>query len=52
MTTDPDLTELRAAIHNPGINPTYHAEQVARLRREWPTLYRAIHNLVGTPRRG
>lgn len=46
----PELAALRAAVHNPGPRPVLHREALGRLRAEWPTLYRAVTNLVGAPR--
>jgi len=42
----PDLTELRESITNEGSKPRYHREIQARHRREWPTLWKAIDNLL------
>ncbi|WP_080989650.1 hypothetical protein [Mycolicibacterium conceptionense] len=39
------LIELDRAVAIPGRNPHYHRAQIARLRRDWPTLWAAIENV-------
>lgn len=34
------------AVENQGRSPAYHRNQLARLRREWPTLYYTVMELV------
>lgn len=34
--------EVRRALLNPGPSPATHAKACARLRREWPTLWKAL----------
>lgn len=46
----PDAVEqLRTAVANPGRRPDHHGEVMARHRREWPTLWRAIDQLTARP---
>ncbi len=45
----PEMAALRAAIHDPGRYPMLHAEALRRLKADWPSLYRAVTNLVGEP---
>jgi len=40
--------QVRAAWADPGINPPYHRRAQAKLRREWPTLARALDRLART----
>lgn len=40
------IRRVRRAITDPGVNPEYHARQLARLRAEWPTLHAAIMLLI------
>lgn len=37
---------LRRAVTDPGDHPEEHARQIAALRRNWPTLWGAINNLL------
>ena len=43
-----DVQAVVAAWTNPGINPPYHRRAQAKLRREWPTLARALDRLAHT----
>ena len=38
--------DLQKAINNPGVNPRYHHQLMARHRAEWPTLWAAIDLLA------
>lgn len=38
--------EVVSAWRRPGVAPGYHFRQMERLRREWPTLARAVEQLV------
>ena len=40
------VERVRKAFLDEGVHPPYHRRQVERLRKEWPTLYRAIMNLI------
>lgn len=40
--------DVLAAWANPGINPPYHRRAQAKLRKEWPTLARALDRLART----
>lgn len=40
------LTDLLAAIQDSGSHPVAHREIVRRHREEWPTLWRAIDDLL------
>ena len=40
------VARVRKAMLDEGVHPPYHRRQVERLRQEWPTLYRAIMELV------
>ena len=37
---------IKSAWLNEGFNPPYHKEQKELLRRNWPTLHRAIEDLI------
>jgi hypothetical protein len=37
------LKMVADAINNEGINPKFHKAMDDRLRKEWPTLWRAVH---------
>lgn len=41
-----DIKALREAWFVQGTHPEYHRRQQERLKKEWPTLYRAIKNLL------
>ena len=43
----PATTRVVRAVTNAGTHPEYHQRQLDRLRREWPTLYYALMDLVG-----
>lgn len=40
------IEEVRRAVLDAGARPDYHHAQAERLRREWPTLWRAVEHLV------
>jgi hypothetical protein len=44
--TENAARRIAEAIQNPGPVPAYHAEIMARHRREWPTLWQAIDELL------
>lgn len=43
----PATARVVNAVTAVGVNPEYHQRQLDRLRREWPTLYYALMDLVG-----
>lgn len=40
------IKKLRDAIEDPGRNPGYHYGVMAKHRKEWPTLWKAIDELL------
>ena len=44
--SDRKIDALRKAIMDEGSHPLHHREVMARHRREWPVLWRAIDQLV------
>ena len=40
------IKNLVDAVENEGTHPTYHRKIMARHRREWPTLWKAIDALI------
>lgn len=42
------IERIRRAWEDKGNHPEYHDEQILRLQRDWPTLYRAIMALLAT----
>ena len=42
---DDAIAAILRAINDPGPNPAYHREVMARHRAEWPTLWEAIDRL-------
>lgn len=47
MTRDDAVHAVIEAVTNEGPQPTYHRAQLERLRHEWPTLWQALHALIG-----
>lgn len=45
--TEALVEAVGSAINNAGPNPQHHREVMARHRREWPTLWRALDALRG-----
>lgn len=43
----PATARVVNAVTDAGTHPEYHQRQLDRLRREWPTLYYALMDLVG-----
>lgn len=43
------IERLRLAIEDEGPRPDLHRATLARHRAEWPTLWRAIDNLLEAP---
>jgi hypothetical protein len=41
-----EVEKLRRAIEEEGPQPAHHRETMARHRREWPTLWAAIDDLL------
>lgn len=46
MTQEQAVKAVIEAIRNEGSHPQYHREVMARHRREWPTLWKALDALV------
>lgn len=46
MLYDKHVDELRKAIKKQGRNPKYHRETMARHRKEWPVLWKAIDRIL------
>ena len=46
-TNNNNAARVVRAVTNAGTHPEYHQRQLDRLRREWPTLYYALMDLVG-----
>ena len=42
------IDDLRKAIMDEGSHPLHHRQVMARHRREWPVLWKAIDQLVTT----
>ena len=40
------VEKLKRAVHDPGINPEYHRQQLRKLATNWPTLYKAVRSLT------
>lgn len=46
------LEAVRAAVRDKGSHPAYHDDMMARHRRQWPTLWRALDVLLKSPTGG
>ena len=42
------VQQIVDAWNNPGVNPRYHADMKAKLKKEWPTLAYAVEALART----
>ena len=40
------IKDLRDAIHKPGYWPEYHYNIMRKQSKEWPTLWKAINNIL------
>lgn len=44
------VEKIRRAIHDPGRSPATHLATMSRHRSEWPTLHKAIDEMLGVDR--